>query len=190
VKLSVWAEQQGVSYKTAWRWWKEGKLPVEATQMPSGTVIIKGESVSRPASVGAVALYARVSSSDQKNDLDAQLGRLVGFVSGQKWPIGKTVSEVGSGLNGHRPKLMRLLADKTVETIVVEHRERLMGFGFEYVEAALAAQGRRLVVVEKSEIKDDLVQDMIEVLTSFCARLYGRRSAKHKAMKAVEAIHE
>jgi predicted site-specific integrase-resolvase len=117
------------------------------------------------------------------------MGRLVGFASRQKWLIGKTVSEVGSGLNGHRPKLTKLLADMTVGAIVVEHRERLMRFGFEYVEAALAAQGRKLIVIEKDEVKDDLVQDMVEVLTWFCARLYGRRSAEHKAMKAVEAIH-
>ena len=66
-----------------------------------------------------------------------------------------------------------------------------MRFGFEYVEAALVAQGRQIVVIDQSEVKDDLVQDMIEVLTSFCARLYGRRSAKNKAKKALEAIeHE
>jgi putative resolvase len=63
-----------------------------------------------------------------------------------------------------------------------------MRFGSEYVESALRAQGRQLVVVNQSELKDDLVQDMIEALTSFCARLYGRRSAKNKAKKAIEAI--
>jgi putative resolvase len=117
------------------------------------------------------------------------MGRLVGFASQQKWLIGKTVSEVGSGLSGHRPKLTKLLADMTVGAIVVEHRERLMRFDFEYVEATLAAQGRKLIVIEKDEVKDDLEPDMIEVLTWFCARLYGRRRAKHKAMKAVEAVH-
>lgn len=61
-------------------------------------------------------------------------------------------------------------------------------FGFEYVEAALAAQGRRILVVEPGEVKDDLVQDMIEVLTSFCARLYGRRSARHRAKRALEVL--
>ena len=91
-------------------------------------------------------------------------------------------------LDGHRPKLMKLLADPKVSTIVVEHRDRLMRFGYEYVEAALAAQGRRLVILDPDEVKDDLVQDMIEVLTSFCIRLYGRRSAKHKAQKALEAM--
>ncbi len=63
-----------------------------------------------------------------------------------------------------------------------------MRFGFEFLEAALAAQGRKLVVVDKGELEDNLVQDMIEVLTSFCARLYGRRSAKNKAKRALEFI--
>ena len=85
---------------------------------------------------------------------------------------------------------MKLLSDPTVTVIIVEHRDRLMRFGAEYVESALAAQGRKVIVVDPGEVKDDLVQDMIEVLTSFCARLYGRRSARNKAKKALEAIHE
>jgi len=101
--------------------------------------------------------------------------------------ISKTVTEIGSGLNGHRPKLMKLLADKSIEAILVEHRDRLMRFGAEYVESALTAEGRRLLVADQGELNDDLVQDMIEVLTSFCAR-YGRRSAKNKAKKALESI--
>ena len=83
---------------------------------------------------------------------------------------------------------MKLLRDKGVGTIIVEHRERLMRFGFEYLEASLLAQGRKILVVEEKEVKDDLVRDMIEVLTSFCARLYGRRAAANRAKCAVEAM--
>ena len=100
------------------------------------------------------------------------------------------ITEVGSGLNGHRPKLIKLLTNSTFKIILVEHRDRLMQFGAEYVEAALAAQGRRLIVADPAGLKDDLVQDMIEVLTSFCARLYGRRPAKNKAIKALESIKD
>lgn len=138
----------------------------------------------------AVALYARVSSADQKSDLDAQLGRLAVFAAERKMPVVKAVGEIGSGLNGRRPKLMKLLADPMVKAIVVEHRDRLMRFGLEYIESALRAQNRQIIVIEAGEVKDDLVQDMIEVLTSFCARLYGRRSAKNKAKKALEAIKD
>lgn len=158
-------------------------------QMATGTVIVT-EAVSLPdASQGlSVGLYARVSSSDQRNDLEAQLGRLAAYANSQGWTIVKSVAEVGSGLNGHRPKLMKLLAGPDIGAIVVEHRDRLMRFGAEYVESALSAHGRKLIVIDPSEVKDDLVQDMIEVLTSFCARLYGRRSARNKARKALEAI--
>ncbi|MBI5756035.1 MAG: IS607 family transposase [Nitrospirae bacterium] len=187
MKLSVWAKQQGVSYKTAWRWWKEGKLPVTAEQMPTGTVIIHDKEVSSP---GSVALYARVSSADQKNDLQAQIGKLTEFAIKNNTTIVKAVTEIGSGLNGHRPKLIKLLSDASAPTIIVEHRDRLMRFGFEYIEASLRAQGRKIIVVDQSELKDDLVQDMTQVLTSFCARLYGKRFARNKARKAIEIMNE
>jgi predicted site-specific integrase-resolvase len=185
MKLSVWAKQQGITYKAAWNWWKAGKLPVEAEQMPSGTIIIKEQTMNAPVSA---ALYARVSSHDQKKDLDAQVGRLSQFAASQKLAVTMAVTETGSGLNGHRPRLKKLLADPAVRIIVVEHRDRLMRFGSEYVESLLHAQGRRLIIMDQAELKDDLVQDMIEVLTSFCARLYGRRSAANKARKAVEVL--
>jgi predicted site-specific integrase-resolvase len=184
MKLSTWARKKGISYRTAWRWFKEGKLPVIAEQTKTGTIFIKDE-VKSPDSV---AIYARVSSNDQKKDLDQQIARLVLFANKNDLPVTHTITEIGSGLNGHRPKLMKLLTNSNIKIILVEHRDRLMRFGAEYVESALAAQGRKLIVADESELKDDLVQDMIEVLTSFCARLYGRRSAKNKAKKALETI--
>jgi len=107
---------------------------------------------------GGAALYARVSSWDQQADLDRQLGRL-----------------------------MRLLADPTISPIVVEHRDRLARFGVEYLDAALRAQGRRVVVTDPGETTSDLGRDMVDVLTAFCARLYGRRSARNRARRAVTA---
>lgn len=157
-------------------------MPYEQT--PSGTILVKNVHDHD----GVVAVYARVSSSDQRSDLDRQIVRLLEYANHRGWAVAQTVGEVGSGLNGHRPKSMKLLANSKVKTIVVEHRDRLMRFGFEYVEAAMRAQGRRIVVIDPEEMKDDLVQDMLEVLTSFCARLYGRRSARNKAKKGLEAI--
>lgn len=100
------------------------------------------------------------------------------------------VKEVGSGLNGHRRGMMRLLRDPAIAAIVVEHRDRLMRFGIEYVEASLAAQGRRLIVIEPDEVTDDIVRDLHEVIISMCARLYGKRSAKNRAQKALDAIND
>jgi putative resolvase len=97
---------------------------------------------------------------------------------------------VGSGLNGHRKGLLAVLRSPDYGAIVVEHRDRLARFGSEYIEAALAATGRNVVVVDPAEVKDDLVQDMIDVLTRLCARLYGRRSARQRAEKALQAASE
>jgi len=121
-----------------------------------------------------------------KETISNAKARLVTFANDRGLSVSKTVTEIGSGLNGHRPKLMKLLEDKSVHIILVEHRDRLMRYGAEYVESSLKGQQRQLLIVDSGELKDDLVQDMIEVLTSFCTRLYGRRSAKNKAQKALE----
>ena len=105
----------------------------------------------------------------------------------ERLAVDQVVTEVGSGLNGRRPKLARLLADPQVATIVVEHRDRLARFGVEQLQAALAAHGRRVLVADTGETTDDLVRDMIEVLTSFCARLYGRQGARNRALRALTA---
>jgi putative resolvase len=182
MKLSEWAERQGIHYMTAWRWWKADKLPVPAYQSPSGSIIVE-LSDSPP---GRVVIYARVSSHDQRLDLDRQIARVARWTTQEDLQV----AEVGAGLNGKRAKLRRLLADPQVTTIVVEHRDRLARFGVEYLAAALAAQGYRIVVVEEGEATDDLVRDMVEVLTSFCARLYGRRGARNRAMRALTATKD
>jgi predicted site-specific integrase-resolvase len=136
-------------------------------------------------------VYARVSSADQKADLDRQVARVTAWATAQQIPIDRVVVEVvvevGSALNGHRRKFLALLRDATVSRIVVEHRDRFCRFGSEYVEAALAAQGGELVVVGSAEVDDDLVRDMTEILTSMCARLYGKRAAQNRARRALAA---
>ena len=154
MKLAEWARQQGLDYKTTYRWFRAGILPVPSKQLPTGTILV--EPVPLAEKRGA-AVYARVASGDQKKDLERQLARLVEHATAKGLSIVKSVSEIGS----------------------------------EYIEAALQSTSRKVVVVDEKEMRDDLVQDLIEVLTSFCRRRYGRRSAKNKAKKAMEAIeHE
>lgn len=187
MKLSTWAKQQGICYKTAWRMWRDGRLPVPAEQLPTGTVIVHA---GKDEHTGKAVLYARVSSMDQKQDLDRQVARLIDFAVSGNLVVVDVVKEVGSGLNGHRRGLIRLLRNPSFGTIVVEHRDRLTRFGFEYLEAALAAQGRSILVADPNEVKDDVVRDLHEVIVSMCARLYGKRAAKNKAKKALEVIRD
>jgi putative resolvase len=184
VKLSEWAEQEGIHYQTAWRWFRDGQLPVPAIRTPSGTILVEvPRSVGEP--YGRVVVYARVFSYDQRADLDRQVARMTEWATKQGMTVSDVVTEVGSGVNGRRRKLTRLLADASVTTIVVEHRDRLTRFGMESLEAALSAQGRRVVVADPGDMDDDLVRDVTEVLTIFCARLYGRRGARNRAEKAL-----
>ncbi len=185
MKLSEWAKHNGLSYKTAWRLWRAGQLPVPAFQLETGTVVIQEPPPPAPKAV----LYASVSFADQKEDLTRQLDRLRAYAQEQRLDILDEVTETGSGLNGKRPRLLKWLRNPEATVIVVEHRERLVRFGFDYIEAALQAQGRRLIVMDEAELADDVVRDLHEVIVSMCARLYGRRSAKRRAEQAMAALH-
>ncbi|MCL7460283.1 IS607 family transposase [Micromonospora echinofusca] len=186
MNLKEWAASQGIAYITARRQYAAGTLPVPTYRL--GRLIMVGEPLTGATrNAGQVVVYARVSSSEQKTDLDRQVARVTIWATGQRLAVDRVVTEVGSALNGHRKRFLALLRDPAVTTIVVEHRDRFARFGAEYVEAALAAQGRRLLVVDPAEVDDDLVRDVTEILTSLCARLYGRRAAANRARRAVEA---
>jgi putative resolvase len=184
MKLAEWARRNGVHPQTAYRWFREGTMPVPARRLPSGTIMVDAVSDDTQ---GQVVVYARVSSADQRADLDRQVARVTVWVTGQNMVVSRVVTEVGSALNGRRKTFLGLLRDPSVTTIVVEHRDRFARFGAEYVEAALAAQGRRLLVADPAGVDDDLVRDVTEILTSLCARLYGRRAAANRASRAVAA---
>jgi predicted site-specific integrase-resolvase len=186
VNLKEWARNQGVAYVTARRWYAAGRLPVPAYRV--GGLILIGEPVTGTKDTGSTVVYARVSSADQRPDLDRQVARVTEWATGQHLPVDRVVTEVGSALTGHRQEYLALLRDPKVSTIVVEHRDRFARFGAEDVEASLAAAGRRLLVMDPGEADDDLVRDVTEILTSLCARRYGRRAAADRVARAVAAV--
>ena len=182
IRLTEWATQQGIAYVTAFRWYRLGKVPGVEKSI-SGRLF-----VDVPNDAGkVVALYGRASSADQSSDLDRQMDRLRAFAAGRGLVVGRESREIGSGLNGHRKKLIALLRDPEVGVVIVEHRDRLARFGVEYIEACLAAQGRTILVMNEGEQKLDIVQDFIDVVTSMCSRIYGRRAASNRAKAALAA---
>jgi putative resolvase len=184
VNLTEWARVHDVHPQTAYRWFRQGTLPVPAVRVGPRTILVNPLAPSA-AQAGGVGLYARVSSHDQRGDLERQVARLTEWAERARVPVVRVETEVGSGMNGARSKVRRLLADPKVSIVVVEHRDRLARMNAGLVEAALSAHGRRLVAVDDGEVTDDLVKDMVEVLTGFCARLHGRRSARNRALKAL-----
>lgn len=169
----------------AYRWFRAGVLAVPARKV--GRLILVDESASEAGWQLRTAVYARVSSADQKADLDRLVARVTVWATAEQVSVDTVVVEVGWALNGHRRKFLALLGDPTVRRFVVEHRDRFCRLGSGYVQAALAAQGRELVVVDPAEVDDDLVQDMTEILASMCARLYGKRAAQNRATRALAA---
>ncbi|MHB2023606.1 MAG: IS607 family transposase [Mycobacteriales bacterium] len=190
MNLTEWARRQGIHPQTAYRWFHAGTLPVPAVRVNQRTILVFPDTAPAAPSA-ALGLYARVSSHDQRGELERQVARLAEWAAKAGHPVVRVEAEVGSGMNGSRSKLRRMLADPKVTVVVVEHRDRLARMNAELVEAALSAHGRRLVVVESGEVDEDLVPEMTEVLTSFCARLYGPRSARNRAEKALRcAAHD
>jgi putative resolvase len=192
MKLSEYAKQQGISYRTAFRWWQAGQIP--GYQAATGTIIVhdpKAE-VSAPQ---RVAIYARVSSQEEHANLDRQAERLLSYCAAKGYPVSKVVKEIASTVNESRPKLLALLEDQGITLIVVEHKDRLTRFGFHYLETLLRGQGRTLEVVNEADTETDneteeLLADLTAVLYSYTARLYGHRRAKHKTetvMRVLEA---
>jgi putative resolvase len=185
IRLSQWAAQYGMHRMTAWRHYNAGTLPPELQPKKIGNIIYVLAHLETPP--GRAVGYARVSSTEQKPHLENQANRLWAYAGQNGMLLDDVVSEVASGLNDRRPKLRKLLSDPTVHTMIVEHRERLARFGVGMVEAMLQARGGALIVIDDAEVPDDLVRDMTEILTCFCARLYGKRSAANKARRAMEA---
>jgi putative resolvase len=186
MKLSQYAKQQGISYSTALRWWHQGTL--RGYQAPSGTIIVETEGL-QPTPEERVAIYARVSSAEHRENLERQAERLTHYCTIRGYQVVKLVKEVGSGVNDSRPKLLSLLRDPMITRLVVEHKDRLTRFGFRYIETLLEIQGRTIEVVNPAENnKEDLLHDLASIVYSICARLYGQRRAKRKAEHLVEQL--
>ena len=190
LKLPEYARRMGITPKQAWVMYKNGTLPHKAEKISTRLIIVDVPAdfgLDKPqTSQKKTAIYSRVSSQKQKEDLEKQTNRLLRYAAENGIKIDNVTEEIASGMNGNRKKLNKLLSNSDYD-IIVEHRDRLTRFAFEAIESALAAQNRKIIVVEDVELEDDLVRDMTEVLTSFCARMYGRRGAKNRARKALES---
>ena len=185
MKLSTYAKQIGISYRTAWNWFKDGKIN-GAYKTESGTVIVPEEEVGK---VEYVIIYARVSSSENKKNLDSQADRLVGYAIARGYQIKEVVKEVGSGVNDNRHKLQKILQEGKATKIIVEHKDRLTRFGFNYLKTLLEKQNCEIIVVNEAiNDNEDLMQDLISIITSMCARYYGLRRSKRKTELIIQEL--
>ena len=188
-KVSTYAKMHGVTYRTVWNWYYKGLLKTERDST-NHLWIVEDESTLKQKDIN-VAVYARVSSNENKKNLETQLNRVVSYCNAKGYKVVKVVKEIGSGLNDNRPKLQALLLDKSIDVIVVEHKDRLARFGLNYIQQLLEMQNRRIEVINNMESShDDLMQDFVSIITSFCARLYGKRRTKRNTEKLIKQLQE
>ena len=155
--------------------------------MDMGTILItepigEPQKSERPVKV---AIYTRVSAAKNQDN------RLRDYCAAKGYPVAWVVKESGSGVNDACPKLLKLLTDPTVSVIVVEHKDRLTCFGYNYIEQLLKMQDRRIEVINLAENgKEDLIQDFVSIVTSFSARLYGQRRSKRKTERLIAELSQ
>lgn len=185
VKLSKYAKLNGVSVRTLWRRINEGTLLIEKSS--TGRVFVNMDEVQT--NMLNVCIYARVSSSENKDNLDRQKERLISYCNAKGYKVSKIVTEIGSGLNDERKKLESVLSDKSINLIVVEHKDRLARFGLNYIQKLLELDNRYIEIINpQTNDEDDLMQDFVSIITSFVARLYGRRRSKRMVGKLIETV--
>ncbi len=153
-------------------------------------VVVRDPQVERADALGRIALYARVSSADQKSDLERQVQRLRDYAAARGYQVAKEVTEIASGLNDSRPKFLKLLAVVSIGTIIVEHKDRGTRFGWTYITTLMEVQGRRIEAVFPHETQDDLVNDCVSIITSMAARIYGRRGSRRKAERIKQCVEQ
>ena len=184
-KISQYAKKYNVTTRTVWNWIYANKLITERDST-NHLLIIENEDKKINDSV---AIYARVSSSENKENLYRQRERLENYCAAKGYKVIKTVEEIGSGLNDNRKKLESLLLDESIKKIVVEHSDRFSRFGMNYIVKLLKLQDREVEIInESSNDRDDLMEDFVSIITSFCARLYGLRRNKRRTEKLIENI--
>lgn len=186
-KLSQYAKENNVTYHTAWNHFNAGLIE-GAYQLPTGTIVMPDSHRSKP-DKDYIVTYARVSSSENKNNLNNQSKRLVEFCNAKGWIVDEQIKEVGSGINDQRPKLKKLLQKGKATKIVVEHKDRLTRFGFEYIKTVCDKFNCEIVVLNNSDDeKENIVEDFVSIITSFCAKIYGQRRSKRKTEKLIEEL--
>lgn len=186
MKLSQYAKQIGVCYRTAWNYYKANQIP-GAYELPSGTIIVPDEINQQNQKYGVI-LYARTSSSENKHLLDTQIQRLEEYAISKGYKIKESIKEIGSGLNDERKKLSKVLKENKYDKIIVENKDRLTRFGFNWIQLLT---NNRIEVINESKAKDeDLIKDFASIIHCFCARLYGLRRSKNMKNKINKVIEE
>lgn len=190
MKLSKWAKLKGISYTTAYRLAKSGKLD-GCEILPSGTILINENinNINNKTENTINVIYARVSSNNRRHELNYQVDRITKFVNDKGLSVDKVYKEVASGMNDNRTQLWKML-DSNPTNIFIENKDRLTRFGFSYLERLCSKLNINIIVMNpNTNDETDLMKDLVSIITSFCCRLYGMRRGYNKAKNIQNQIN-
>ena len=195
IKASEYAKKMSLNVRTVYRYYHNGKIKGYQDKETVTIFILnpfKNEN-NEDNLKNKVVLYARVSSSENKTNLESQLEKLRLFASSKGYQIVKEIKDIGSGLNDNRSKLNELFEKElnNFEILLVEHKDRLTRFGFNYIDILLKSHNKKIEVINLVDNnKEDLIQDFVSVITSFCARIYSQRISKRKVEKLIKELED
>ena len=192
IKLSKYAKMYGLTYKTAFNHFKQDKIPYETKTLPSGALLVNLKDNNVFTSRDCI-IYSRVSSPNKREDLKRQIERCTDYAIRNGFNVLKVYKEVASGMNDNRRELNKLFIENETRnfTLIVENKDRLTRFGFNYILKFFNSFNNEVIIINKSDDdQQDLVKDLVSVITSFCCRLYGLRRGAHKARHVKNNILE
>ena len=189
VSIGKVCELLGISLSTAYRWIKSGKLKESFRTLGNhrrfNLYHIKHTFIKDNNNNKLTVLYARVSSHDQKNDLITQQKKLLNYAQLNNFNNIKLISDLGSGLNFKKSglnQLLNLILTQQINTLIINHKDRLLRFGSELIFKLCDFYHVNVIIIENKSLsfEETLTHDVIELMTVFCAKLYGKRSHKNK----------
>lgn len=189
-KLSEYAKDNGISYLTAYRHFQQGLID-NIKQLKTGTILVgyEDDSIIINNKNINVVIYSRVSSNEMKDNLIRQQERLEHYAIAKGYNIIDSIKEISSGMNDKRAKLNKILSRNDYDILLVEHKDRLTRFGFNYIETLLNKDNKKIEVVNLTKNDDEnLMEDLISIIYSFSARMYGQRKSKRKTEKLIEEL--
>lgn len=188
MKLSTWAKNQGINYHTAYKWFHKGLIP-NSRKLATGTILVD-EELKVNQKEQKIVTYSRVSNNNRKAELEYQVKRISDYCIAKGYSIDKQYKEVASGMNDNRTEFWKMLNDNPT-LIIIENKDRLTRFGFNYIEKLLEKQNCKIEILNKdNEDESDLMKDLVSIITSFCCRLYGIRRAQNKIKKIKEVVND
>jgi len=187
-KLREYAKEHNVTYQTAYNHYKRGLIS-GAYQLPTGTVVIPDNSKQEFNKTEYVVTYSRVSSSENKDNLIKQSNRVIDYCNAKGWKTQENIVEIGSGINDNRKKLIQILHEGKATKLVVEHKDRLTRFGFNFIKETCNKFNCEIIIINEVESeKEDIIQDFVSIITSFCAKIYGKRRSKRKTEQLISEL--